>query len=660
AGLQRVGRAGHSLGESSRGVFVPTFRDDLLEMAAIVEAMREGDVEPTRVPQNALDVLAQILVAMASVDDWATSDAFALVRRAYPYHKLGRAAFDEVLSMLSGQYPSEVTADMQPRLTWNRVADQIRGTRASRLLAVVSGGTIPDRGLYTAVLPDRTRLGELDEEFVHESRVGDVFQLGSATWRIGAIEHDRVIVTPAPGAPARMPFWHGEYSARAASIGQRVGGLRRELAALAPDDEAGLAALAMRLGADEASTRELRDYVAEQRGATGVVPDERTVVVERFHDEMGAVRIVVHSVFGGRVNAPWGMALAQRVREALDGADCQVQTSDDGILLRLPETGATLDVPSLLRLTASDAEHRLVETIGSTSLFGARFRMNAARALVLARGSARRRMPLWLQRLRALDLLDAVKAFPSFPLLVETYREVLDDAFDLPALRQVLEAIGTGRITVRAVDTEGPSPFAAGLQLGFVMDWLYADDSPRAERQAALLSVDRALLGDVLTDGLLGADADEDARRALDDVVADRRGTSERRRARSADELAYLLDRAGDLTIDELRARTAARDAWTAQRDPVEALLESGRVVLIPFPAADEALRWRAILVETFPRYAAAFGEDALARLRAGPLLADTAADVVVPGAFRHPSLEPRAARREILAKFVSLAGPVT
>src|SRR6185437_7571106 len=204
AGLQRVGRAGHSLGESSRGVFVPTFRDDLLEMAAIVEAMREGEVEPTRVPQNALDVLAQILVAMASVDDWATSVAFA--RRAYPYHKLGRAAFDEVLSMLSGQYPSEVTADMQPRLTWDRVADQIRGTRASRLLAVVSGGTIPDRGLYTAVLPDRTRLGELDEEFVHESRVGDVFQLGSATWRIGAIEHDRVIVTPAPGAPARMPF----------------------------------------------------------------------------------------------------------------------------------------------------------------------------------------------------------------------------------------------------------------------------------------------------------------------------------------------------------------------------------------------------------------------------------------------------------------------
>ncbi|HEV2179832.1 MAG TPA: DEAD/DEAH box helicase, partial [Gemmatimonadaceae bacterium] len=474
AGLQRVGRAGHSLGESSRGVFVPTFRDDLLEMAAIVEAMREGDVEPTRVPQNALDVLAQILVAMAAVDDWATADAFALVRRAYPYHKLARAAFEEVLSMLSGQYPAEVTADTQPRLTWDRVAGQIRGTRASRLLAVVSGGTIPDRGLYTAVLPDRTRLGELDEEFVHESRVGDVFQLGSATWRIGAIEHDRVIVTPAPGAPARMPFWHGEYAARAASIGRRVGALRRELAAIPPDDAAAAAALATRLGTDLAATAELRDYVAEQRAVTGVVPDERTVVVERFHDEMGAVRIVIHSVFGGRVNAPWGMALAQRVRDALGAADCQVQTSDDGILLRLPETGAALDVQALLRLTPGDAEQRLVEEIGNTSLFGARFRMNAARSLVLARGGARRRMPLWLQRLRALDLLDAVRGFPTFPLLVETYREVLDDAFDLPALRGVLDAIGAGRITVRTVDTEGPSPFAAGLQLGFVMDWLYA------------------------------------------------------------------------------------------------------------------------------------------------------------------------------------------
>ncbi len=660
AGLQRVGRAGHSLGESSHGVFVPTFRDDLLEMAAIVEAMREGEVEPTRVPQNALDVLAQILVAMASVDDWSTSDAFALVRRAYPYHKLGRAAFDEVLSMLSGQYPAEVTADMQPRLTWDRVADQIRGTRASRLLAVVSGGTIPDRGLYTAVLPDRTRLGELDEEFVHESRIGDVFQLGSATWRIRAIEHDRVIVTPAPGAPARMPFWHGEYAARAASIGRRVGALRRELAAMAPDDDAAAAALASRLGADLAATSELRDYVAEQRAATGVVPDERTVVVERFHDEMGAVRIVVHSVFGGRVNAPWGMALAQRVRDALGAGDCQVQTSDDGILLRLPETGASLDVPSLLRLTAGDAEQRLVDEIGSTSLFGARFRMNAARSLVLARGGARRRMPLWLQRLRALDLLDAVRGFPTFPLLVETYREVLDDAFDLPALRDVLEAIGAGRITVRSVETEGPSPFAAGLQLGFVMDWLYADDSPRAERTAALLSVDRALLGDVLADGLLGGEADDDARRAIEEVVADRGGTSERRRARSADELAHLLDRAGDLTIDELRERTSAAHAWVASRNPIDELLASGRVIVIPFPPAKPALQWRAILVETFPRYASAFGEETLDRVRAGPALADTAADVVVPGAFRHASLEARAAKREILAKFVSLAGPVT
>lgn len=660
AGLQRVGRSGHVLGESSNGVFVPTFRDDLLETAAIVEAMRAGEVEPTRVPQNALDVLAQVLVAMASVDDWTSADAFAVVRRAYPYHRLTRAAFDEVLGMLSGKYPAEVSAELEPRVTWDRVSDRVTGTRASRLLAVVSGGTIPDRGLYAVVLPDRTRLGELDEEFVHESRVGDVFQLGSATWRIGAIEHDRVIVMPAPGAPARMPFWHGEYGARSAELSGRVGALRRELGALDAGDDAGLARLAARLGADQAAAAGLRTYVAEQRAATGTIPDERTVVIEHFRDEMGAARIVVHSVFGGRVNAPWGMVLAQRVREALAG-ECQVQTSDDGILLRVAEPEAGVRLDALLGLGAAEARQRIIGAVGQTSLFGARFRMNAARALVLVRGRPQHRTPLWLQRLRALDLLDAVRGLPSFPLLVETYREVLDDAFDLPALTAVLDAIAAGRIAVQVVETNGPSPFAAGLQLGFLMEWLYADDTPRAERQAALLSVDRALLSDVMGAEPGPAETDDATLRALAELLADRRGTSLRRRARTADELAQLLDRAGDLTLDELRARTAPPDEWAAGHDPVADLLASGRAIEIPIPTAPgKSSAWRGVLVESFLRYAAAFGADALERVRTGLLRDERLATDAVPPQFRVPAVEARVARREILMRFVSLAGPVT
>ncbi len=451
AGLQRVGRAGHTVRDVSRGVIVPTYRDDLIECAAVAAAMLAGEVEATRVPQNALDVLAQTIVAIASIEETTADAMFALVRRAYPYHRLTRSAFEETLAMLAGKYPSDLAGELEPRVSWDRVSGRVAGSRASRMTAVISGGTIPDRGLYTVNLPDRTRLGELDEEFVHESRVGDVFQLGSATWRIGTIEHDRVIVMPAPGRPARMPFWHGEFMTRSVDLSRRVGQLRREVAAGILSDDA--------LGAvyrcDAGSIRSLRDYIAAQRVATGVVPDDQTLVIEHFRDEMGAVRVVVHSIFGGRVNAPWGMALAQRMRELLgDGVELQVQTSDDGIMLRLPDLGRAPPIHALMDLSAADVERRVIDEVGGSALFGARFRMNAARALLLPRGSPRRRMPLWLQRLKALDLLDAVRQFPSFPILVETYREVLQDAFDLPAVSDVVRAIAERRIAVRVVETE--------------------------------------------------------------------------------------------------------------------------------------------------------------------------------------------------------------
>ncbi|MGI8499423.1 MAG: Lhr family helicase [Gemmatimonadaceae bacterium] len=653
AGLQRVGRAGHSLDQTSRGVLVPMFRDDLVEIVAISGAMREGDVEPTTVPQNALDVLAQSIVAAVSVDDWTSADLHDLVRHAYPYHRLTRGIFDEVLTMLSGKYPSDLAAELEPRISWDRVTDRLSGSRASRMIAVISGGTIPDRGLYTVNLPDRTRLGELDEEFVHESRVGDVFQLGSATWRIGAIEHDRVIVTPAPGAPARMPFWHGEFMTRSLSLSRRVGALRRMVAERSEDDSLA-GELRSAYGCDDASATALRGYVAEQRAATGEVPDERRIVVEHFRDDLGAVRVVIHSVFGGRVNAPWGMALAQRLRESIQGLEVQVQTTDDGIMLRLPDLGGAPPLHVLAGLTPEEAERRVLDEVGTTSLFGARFRMNAARALLLPRQNPRRRMPLWLQRLKALDLLETVRRFPTFPILVETYREVLQDAFDLAGLRDVLTAIGTGQIQVRLVETERPSPFASSLQFGFVMDWLYGDDTPRAERRAALLSVDRALLDEVMGE----EGADEDTARALEEVLADRRGTAEGRRARSADELAHRLERSGDLALAELRARTAEAALWR-RGDPVDELIGAGRAIAIPL-GPPESREWRLVLTESWSRYAAAFGAEQIERVGAGSALSETDASAVVPEPLRIASTDPRAARREVLSRFLALAGPVT
>ena len=655
-GLQRVGRAGHSLDAVSRGVFVPTFRDDAMEMLAVVRAMREGDVEPTRVVQNALDVLAQVIVAAVAIDDdWTSAALFDLVRRSYPYHALTRAAFDEVLAMLSGKYPSDVAAELDARLSWDRTTDTLSAARSARLVAVISGGTIPDRGLYTVNLPDRTRLGELDEEFVHETRVGDVFQLGSSTWRVNAIEHDRVIVTPAPGAPARMPFWHGEYAARSAHLSSRIGELRRELDAVRTAEQ--VAMLAKQYESDENTAASLVEYVHQQRAATGRVPDDRVLVVEQFRDEMDSVRVVVHAPFGGRVNAPWGMALANRVRESLGAAafEIQVQTTDDGIMLRLPNLGEWLPIAAIRDMSAAEAERRVLAEVGGSSLFGARFRMNAARALLLPRGTARRRMPLWLQRLKAADLLQAVQEFPSFPILVETYRDVLQDAFDMPALTSVLDDVAAGTIALSSVETAAPSPFAASLQFGFVMDWMYADDAPRAEQRAAILSLDRALLDELMG----GEGADESTLAVLDAMLARRRGTAPGTRARTADELAALLDRAGDLTLDELRDRVAPIDEGR-RGDPVFELLDRGRVVGIDVPNARGEARQRLVLTETYARYSAAFGGDALATVYAGLALEPRPAREVVPEALRTPAMTQQAARREILVRFVSLAGAIS
>ena len=653
AALQRVGRAGHSLDAVSRGVFIPTFRDDALEQLAILDAMKSGDVEPTRVVQNALDVLAQLIVAIVASEtpEWTSADLFDFVRRAYPYHALTRAAFEETLAMLAGKYPSDVAAELEARVSWDRITDLLTPARASRMVATISGGTIPDRGLYTVNLADKTRLGELDEEFVHESRVGDAFQLGSSTWRIRSIEHDRVIVVPAPGAPARMPFWHGEFMARSNHLTSRIGTLRRQLDDARTLED--LESIQQHYSADEPTVRSLVEYVRAQRAATHIVPDDAHLVLEHFRDEVGSVRMVLHAPFGGRVNAPWGMALGRRIRERL-GVEVQVQTTDDGLMLRLPDMGAAPPLDAIRSLAVEEAERLVLEEVGASSLFGARFRMNAARALLLPRGNPRRRMPLWLQRLKASDLLQAVGEYPSFPIVVETYRDVLQDAFDMAGLRDVLARITSGEITIRTVETQVPSPFAASLQFGFVIDHMYGDDTPRAEQRATLLSLDRVLLDELLG----GEGADDTTLAVLDELLARRRGTTPGRQARDADELALLVDRAGDLTMSEIDARIAASADWL-RGDPLASLLASGRMIEIGVPTAGGIER-RFTLVDSFARYVAAFGAEALATVRAGAELAVRTAADVVPAVLREAALTDRAARREILMRWISLAGPLS
>ncbi|HEY4320845.1 MAG TPA: DEAD/DEAH box helicase [Gemmatimonadales bacterium] len=621
AALQRIGRAGHSLGAVSRGVLVPTFRDDALEQMAIVAAMGCGDVEPTQVVQNPLDVLAQLIIAMVASDtpQWTAHDLFAFIRRAYPWHALTRSAFDDTLAMVSGRYPADLAAELEARVHWDRVTDVLTPAKGSRLLATLSGGTIPDRGQYAVYLGDKSRLGELDEEFVHESRVGDAFQLGSSTWRIRAIEHDRVVVVPAPGAPARMPFWHGEFMARSIHLASRVGDVRRALGAVVTDADATV--LEERYHSDSATVQSLMEYLRVQREMTGIVPDERQLVLEHFRDELGGIRMVLHAPFGGRVNAPWGMALARRMQDRL-GVEVQVQSTDDGVMLRLPNLDGAPPVDVFRTLGVAEAEQLILDEVGRSSLFGARFRMNAARALLLPRGRPGRRMPLWLQRLKAADLLEAVRQFPAFPIVVETYRDVLQDAFDMAGLREVLERLNSGAIALHVAPTAFPSPFAQSLQFGFVIDWMYGDDTPRAEARATLLSLDRTLLAELLG----GEGADADTLTVLGEVLGQRRGTLPSYQARDADELAVLLDRAGDLTWPELEARTAPVAEWTAG-DPPATLLSSGRMIRRRVARAE-----RFILGDAADRYDLALGDGS----------------------------DAMDARRDILARWLVLAGPVS
>ncbi|GAB2919600.1 ATP-dependent helicase [Micromonospora polyrhachis] len=560
AGLQRVGRAGHQVGAVSRGVVFPKHRGDLLSCAVVADRMADGGIEELHSPRNPLDVLAQQIVAMVALDQWRVADLATLVRRAAPFAELPDSALHAVLDMLSGRYPSTAFAELRPRLVWDRAADLLTGRPGAQRLAVTSGGTIPDRGMFGVFLAGAeraARVGELDEEMVYESRVGDVFLLGSSSWRIEEITPDRVLVSPAPGQAARMPFWKGDSLGRPVELGRAIGARVRALAR--QDDETATTALRA-AGLDDWAAGNLVAYLREQRAATRSLPDDRTVVVERFRDELGDWRLAVHCVLGARVNGPWALAIGRRLAERY-GVDAQVMPGDDGIVVRLPDTA---DEPPGAELVAFDPDEiaQLVEeSVGGSAMFAARFRECAARALLLPRRDPRRRQPLWQQRQKASQLLDVARDHPDFPITLEAARECLQDVFDVPGLVMLMRELASRRVRLVEVETSRPSPFARSLLFGYVGAFLYEGDAPLAERRAAALALDSTLLGE-----LLGR---VDLRELLDPAVLAEterrlRWLTDDRRPRDAEDAVELLRLLGDLSDAELTER-GVQSEWLTE-----------------------------------------------------------------------------------------------
>ena len=595
-GLQRIGRAGHSVGQPSKGSIFPKHRSDLIETAVVVRRMLDGEIEHTRYLRNPLDVLAQQIVAHTAITgDVAVSELATLVRRCANFHDLSDELLANVLDLLAGRYPSEEFSELRPRIVWDRVNDVVRARDGSKRLAVTSGGTIPDRGLFGVFLPDGTRVGELDEEMVYESRPGETFLLGASTWRIEDISFERVTVTPAPGQPGKMPFWHGDRPGRPLELGRALGAFVREIRSMS-DDDAG-ERLRGHYALDAFAANNVVQYLGEQAEATGAVPDDRTIVVERFRDEIGDWRVCVLSPFGTPVHAPWAMAIERRL---IDKYDLPVETmwGDDGIVIRLPEAADELDL-DVFMIDPDDIDELVVSSLPQTSLFSARFRECAGRALLLPRRRPDRRTPLWQQRQKAADLLAVASKYPTFPILLETSRECLQDVFDVPALREVLGQLRTRQLRLVQVDTQSSSPMASSLLFNWIAQYMYEGDAPLAERRAAALSLDRDLLRE-----LLGA---EELRELLDpgvlaDVELELQCLADGRRARSADELHDVLRKVGDLTAAEIDVRCEGSGAeWLATLLDERRAIEIGIADDVRFAAAEDAARYRDALGCSIP-----------------------------------------------------------
>jgi ATP-dependent Lhr-like helicase len=551
-GLQRVGRAGHELGAVSKGRIFPKFRADLLESAVVVKRMLEGAIEETVIPRNPLDVLAQQIVAIAVDEEISVDDLHELVRGAYPFSDLSRTQLENVLDMLAGRYPSDEFAELRPRIVWDRTAGVIRGRTGGRRLAVTNAGTIPDRGLFGVYLIDGGgRVGELDEEMVYEARAGQTFLLGASTWRIEEITRDRVLVSPAPGVPGAVPFWKGEGVGRPFELGEAIGKTSRELVALT--EEKALTRLRDEHLLDQRAARNLLTFLNEQAAATGAVPSDRTIVVERFRDEIGDWRVCILTPFGARVHAPWALALSARLRESQD-MEAHAIWSDDGIALHLPDADAPPPTDQIM-ISPEEIEELVVQEVGQSALFGARFRENAARALLIPRRRPDQRTPLWQQRLKAQSLLQVARRYGSFPIILETYRECLQDVFDLPALKRLLQGLRTRELDLVDVETASASPYSASLLFDYIATYMYEDDTPPAERRAQALSLDRDLLRELL--------GQEELRDLLDPGAVEEVEAQLRGNPRNADQLHDQLRLRGDLRegeYDEGFAQTLLRE----------------------------------------------------------------------------------------------------
>ena len=668
SGLQRIGRAGHQVGATSHGVLFPKYRGDLLSAAVVVERMRSGEIEPLRVPSNPLDVLAQQVVAMVAMDDVPRADLLALMQRSAPFASLTSGVLDSVLDMLSGLYPSDSFRELRARIVWDRTDDILRSRPGAQRLAVTSGGTIPDRGLYGVFLaggdgPGR-RVGELDEEMVYESRVGDVFTLGTSTWRIEDITRDQVLVTPAPGQAARLPFWKGDSLGRPLELGRAIGAFAGELGDL---DDAAATARARAVGLDDLASRNLVTYLREQQESTGRLPSDRTIVVERFRDEMGDWRVVVHSPFGAAVHAPWALVVGARMRERF-GADVQAMHTDDGLVFRLLDTEGDDDTltAALLEAIVLDPDEitaRVTDEVGGTALFASRFRECAARALLLPRQNPGRRQALWQQRQRAAQLLEVASDYPSFPIVLEAVREVLQDVYDVPGLVELMRSVERRAIQVVHTETTSPSPYAKAMLFSYVAQFLYEGDSPLAERRAAALSLDPELLAD-----LLGSAGGLSIAELLDPDVVRRHERrlqllDPSRRMRHAEDLADALRTLGPLTLDEIVARSGRHDSDdddSGSRDTGEpdASPDSDAA---PNLSSDECRAWwnalvgerRAIEVRWGSRTRLAAVEDA-ARLRDA---LGVALPPGVPQAFLEPGDTPL---DDLLTRYAACHAPFT
>ncbi|MEU1693719.1 ATP-dependent helicase [Streptomyces hirsutus] len=650
SGLQRVGRAGHQVGAVSTGVVFPKYRGDLVQAAVVTERMRTGSIESLRVPANPLDVLAQQIVAMTAMDTWRFDDLLATVRRAAPFASLPESAFTAVLDMLAGRYPSDAFAELRPRVVWDRVTGEITGRPGAQRLAVTSGGTIPDRGLFGVFLAGSDpkkgggRVGELDEEMVYESRVGDVFTLGTSSWRIEDITRDRVLVSPAPGVPGRLPFWKGDQLGRPLELGRAVGAFLREVGSLSREEACGRLLAA---GLDAWAADNVLAYLDEQRQACGHVPDDRTVVVERFRDELGDWRVVVHSPFGAQVHAPWALALGARLSERY-GMDAQVMHADDGIVLRLPDADLMgldlLDQEPVRAGTEYDADQAplgaadvvfdkgeidqvVTDQVGGSALFASRFRECAARALLLPRRNPGKRTPLWQQRQRASQLLQVAGDFGSFPIVLEAVRECLQDVFDVPGLVELMGDLESRRVRLVEVTTPEPSPFARSLLFGYVAQFLYEGDSPLAERRAAALSLDSRLLAELLGQAELRELLDAEV---LTELGRELQWLTEDRRVKDAEGVADLLRVLGPLTGAELAER-GAEPQWAAD------LASARRAIRVRVAGTEH---WAAI--EDSGRLRDALG---------------TALPVGVPEAFTEPVKDPLG---DLLARYARTHGPFT